>query len=110
MTNSCMMDLHKLNISATIARVGNFTRAAELLCMTQPAVSQQLAQLEKEIGVRNTAELLEMIAQDQVEIALAGSPAKREGVEITPFMEDRLVAIVSPEDELPGAHRPHKQQ
>src|SRR2546423_12670120 len=46
------MDLHKLRIFATIARVGNFTRAAEMLYMTQPTASQQLAQLEKEIGAK----------------------------------------------------------
>ncbi len=179
------MDLHKLRIFATIARTGNFTRAAELLYMTQPTASQQLAQLEKEVGsklierdtrqlrltpageallpyaeqmmaladsalesaraaagladqtlrlgvghlfavyllpgllsryrilfpvrrvrisVGNTAELLEMIASGQTEIALVGSPTEREGVEVIPFMQDRLVVIVSPEDRW--AHAP----
>jgi DNA-binding transcriptional LysR family regulator len=44
------MDLHKLRIFAEIARSGNFTRAAELLHMTQPTVSQQLAALEAQVG------------------------------------------------------------
>jgi LysR family transcriptional regulator, low CO2-responsive transcriptional regulator len=45
-----MLDLHKLNIFLTIARLRNFTRAAEYLHMTQPTVSQQLAALEAALG------------------------------------------------------------
>lgn len=45
-----MLDLHKLNIFVTVARLGNFTRAAEHLHMTQPTVSQQLAALEAALG------------------------------------------------------------
>ncbi len=45
-----MLDLHKLNIFLTIARLRSFTRAAERLHMTQPTVSQQLAALEAAIG------------------------------------------------------------
>src|ERR1051325_10155649 len=45
-----IMDLHKLRIFTTIAREGNVTRAAELLYVTQPTASQQLAQLELELG------------------------------------------------------------
>jgi len=44
------MDISKLRIFTTIARIGNFTRAAELLYLTQPTVSQQLATLEAHIG------------------------------------------------------------
>ena len=47
---SFMLDLHKLNIFVTVARLGNFTRAAEHLHMTQPTVSQQLAALEAALG------------------------------------------------------------
>ena len=45
-----MVDLHKLNIFLTIARLRSFTRAAERLHMTQPTVSQQLAALEAALG------------------------------------------------------------
>lgn len=44
------MDISKLRIFATVARVGNFTHAAERLYLTQPTVSQQLATLEAQIG------------------------------------------------------------
>jgi len=45
-----MLDLHKLNIFLTIARLRSFTRAAERLHMTQPTVSQQLVALEAALG------------------------------------------------------------
>ncbi|GAB4208240.1 MAG: selenium metabolism-associated LysR family transcriptional regulator [Roseiflexaceae bacterium] len=177
------MDLHKLRIFATVARIGNFTRAAEALHMTQPTVSQQIAVLEAQVGaplidrqtrrlrltpagealrpyaeqilalseaaleaaraaagladrtlrlgvghtlatyllpellrryrdlaprhrvrlsVGNTAELLEQVATDAVELALVGLPAQHSGVTLTPFRDDRLVVIVAPEDEWAG--------
>lgn len=173
------MDISKLRIFTTVARLGNFTRAAELLYLTQPTVSQQLATLEAQIGaplierlprrlkltpagaallpyaeqilaladagaeaaraaagladrtlrlgaghalatyllpdllrryrarypqravrisVGNTAELLELVAADAVELALVGSPAEHAKLDVTPFMHDRLVVIVAPDD------------
>lgn len=44
------LDLHKLEIFVTIARLASFTRAADHLHMTQPTISQQLAILEAQIG------------------------------------------------------------
>lgn len=171
--------MHKLRIFATIARLGNFTRAAEVLHMTQPTVSQQIAVLETQLGttlferqtrrlrltsagaalqpyaeqilaladtaatatraaagladrtlrlgvghalatyllpdllrgyrdqqpdntvrfsVGNTAELLELVASDAVELALVGTPAVLSGIEVVEFMRDRLVVIVAPDD------------
>jgi DNA-binding transcriptional LysR family regulator len=173
------MDIPKLRIFATVAKVGNFTRAAELLYLTQPTVSQQIAALEAQVGaslidrlprrlkltpageallpyaeqilaladagaeaaraaaglagrtlrlgaghtlatyllpdllsryrelhpgrlvrisVGNTAELLGLVASDAVELALVGSPAEHAKVLVTPFMHDRLVVIVAPDD------------
>lgn len=173
------MDISKLRIFATVARVGTFTRAAELLYLTQPTISQQIATLEAQLGtplierlprrlkltaageallpyaeqilalsdagaeaaraaagladrtlrlgaghtlaiyllpdllgryrdlypsrvvritVGNTAELLEQVAADAVELALVGSPAEHPKVRVTPFMHDRLVVIVAPAD------------
>src|SRR5258708_22583065 len=45
-----MIDLHKLRIFSTVARLSSFTRAADALHMTQPTVSQQLAMLESTLG------------------------------------------------------------
>lgn len=177
------MDLHKLKIFTTVAREGSFTRAAELLHMAQPTVSQQLAALEAQLGaplierqkraqrltpageallpyaerllaladeaseavrdaagladrtlrlgvghtlatyllpdllrryrdrfpqhraritVGNTTELLALVADGSVELALVGSPAERAGVAVAPFMRDRLVVIVAPGDAWAG--------
>src|SRR5258708_7442179 len=174
------MDLHKLRIFVTIARLMSFTRAADTLHMTQPTVSQQFAMLEAILGaplierdtrhlrltaageallpyaekllaladeateatraaagladrtlrlgaaptiatyllpgllsryriaysqpraritVGNTAELLSTVASGLIELALVGSPAEHPEVKVTPFMRDRLVVIVAPNDE-----------
>ncbi len=174
------MDIHKLHIFVTIARLGSFTRAAERLYMTQPTVSQQLATLEKSIGVTlierdtrhirltpagnvlleyaerllalageakdatraaagladrtlrlgvghmlatyllpevlsryrtlypdhitrisvgNTTELLEALADGTIDLAMVGSPAEHPDVSTVPFMHDKLVVIVPPDDE-----------
>jgi DNA-binding transcriptional LysR family regulator len=50
------------------------------------------------ISVGNSSELLELIASDTVELALVGSPAEHPKVLVTPFVEDRLVVIVAPQD------------
>lgn len=44
-------DARRLVVLSAIAEHGSFTRAAEALAMTQPAVSRQLAALERELGV-----------------------------------------------------------
>jgi LysR family transcriptional regulator, low CO2-responsive transcriptional regulator len=47
-----MLDIHKLRIFVFVARLGSFTRAAAMLHMTQPTVSQQIAGLESALGVQ----------------------------------------------------------
>lgn len=42
------MDFIKINTFSTVARLGSFTRAAEVLHLSQPAVSQQIRELENE--------------------------------------------------------------
>ncbi len=177
------MDLHKLRIFVAVARARHFTRAATLLHMSQPSVSQQIALLEAAIGtplllrqprhlqltpageallayaeqllaladeaadaarvaaglsdrtlrlgighvlatyllpdlwrryqatypehrvqvtVGNTAELLEAVAQEAVELALVGLPANHVGILVRPFMDDRLVVIIAPGDPWTG--------
>ena len=46
------MELRVLRYFLTVAREENITKAAELLHVSQPAVSRQLAQLEDELGVK----------------------------------------------------------
>src|SRR6476469_10516190 len=45
-----MPDLRHLRTFATVAERGSFSAAAEALGVTQPAVSQQIQALEREIG------------------------------------------------------------
>ena len=46
-----MLDLYKLEIFLRVVREGSFSRAAERLLMTQPAVSQHIQDLENQLGV-----------------------------------------------------------
>lgn len=47
-----MLDDFRLKVFKTVAREGSFTKAAAVLGVTQPAVSQNIAELEKAAGVR----------------------------------------------------------
>jgi len=50
------------------------------------------------ISVGNTGELLALVASEAAELALVGSPAEYPDIVVTPFMHDRLVVIVAPND------------
>src|SRR5215211_283774 len=72
------MDLPKLRIFVAVARLGNFTRAAELLYLTQPTVSQQIAVLEAQLGTP----LIERLPR-QLRLTAAGTA-------LLPYAEDIL--------------------
>ena len=55
------MDINQLEVLVAVAQEKSFSRAAEILQRTQPAVSQAIQRLEKEIG--------ENIAQEEKEAA-----------------------------------------
>jgi len=46
------MDLSELQVFLTVAREGSFSRAAERLYRTQPAVSLAIRKLEDDLGQR----------------------------------------------------------
>lgn len=46
------MDLNSLNTFLVVAKEGNLTKAAERLCLTQPALSHQLKKLQGQLGVQ----------------------------------------------------------
>ncbi|NRQ38911.1 LysR family transcriptional regulator [Nonomuraea sp. NN258] len=47
-----MLDLWSLRVLAEVGEHGSFSAAAEALSMTQPAVSRQIAAMERHTGVR----------------------------------------------------------
>jgi DNA-binding transcriptional LysR family regulator len=47
-----MLDPRRLALLREVVRHGSFSRAAQALYLTQPAVSRQIAKLEHEVGVR----------------------------------------------------------
>jgi DNA-binding transcriptional LysR family regulator len=47
-----MLDPRRLLTFREVARLGSFSRAAEQLSLTQPAVSQQILSLERQLGTR----------------------------------------------------------
>src|SRR5215210_1116223 len=47
-----MIDPRRVLTFREVARLGSFSRAAEALALTQPAVSQQVAALERQAGAR----------------------------------------------------------
>ena len=46
------MELRVLNYFLMVAREENMTRASQLLHVTQPTLSRQIAQLEEELGIK----------------------------------------------------------
>jgi len=46
------MDIKLLRSFITLAGLGHFGRAADVLCVTQPTLSKQIANLEAELGAR----------------------------------------------------------
>jgi DNA-binding transcriptional LysR family regulator len=47
-----MLDPRRMLTFRKVARLGSFSRAAEELSLTQPAVSQQILSLERQLGIR----------------------------------------------------------
>ncbi len=47
-----MLDPRRLALLREVVRHGSFSKAAQALFLTQPAVSRQVAKLEREVGVR----------------------------------------------------------
>ena len=50
------MDIRILRYFLTVVREGSITRAAEVLHITQPTLSRQLAQLEEDLSIRDCKE------------------------------------------------------
>ena len=46
------MEMHQLRYAVAIARMGNFSKAAQHCNVAQPSLSQQIRKLEEELGER----------------------------------------------------------
>jgi DNA-binding transcriptional LysR family regulator len=44
------LNLRQLQTFVTVARLGSFTRAARLLHLSQPALTKQVRQLDRDLG------------------------------------------------------------
>jgi DNA-binding transcriptional LysR family regulator len=57
------LDIQSLRSFLKVAELGSFTRAAQALSLTQPAISQQIRRLEELLGV-------ELFARDNRQVLL----------------------------------------
>lgn len=81
------MDLRQLRYFAAVADTLNFSRAAESLYVSQSALSQQIAELERELGVR-----LFLRDKRSVELTEAGENVLREAKFLL-IHADKLTAV-----------------
>src|SRR3954466_8327942 len=84
---SCnLMDLNPLRYFAEVAKMRNFTRAAENCHVAQPALSQQIKRLETLLGLK----LLKRLPR--------GAALTSEGEILLPYFQQVLTAIQDAED------------
>lgn len=84
------------------ARLGNYSRAAEELCVSQSAISHQIAQLEEQLGqplFRRKGRGVELTVAGSLLLDSVGKSLDqlRNGLaRIETYMDDRLVTLVCP--------------
>ncbi len=91
------MELRVLNYFLTAAREENITRAAELLHITQPTLSRQLQQLERELGVK-----LFHRGKHSICLTPEGLLFRRRAQEIAALAEKAKEELSPAEEELTG--------
>src|SRR4051794_19635505 len=88
-----MLDAWTLRVLSEVAEHGSFSAAAEALSMTQPAVSRQIAALERRLGVRLFQRLprgVRATSAGQIAIELA-----RDALTRLQLIETRMAALVT---------------
>ncbi len=91
------MDLHQLRGFFEIAREGSFTRAADKLFLTQPAISLQIKALEEELG-----EVLFERQRKGIRMTPAGEILYGRAQEVFERLEMAREEIAALQDELQG--------
>lgn len=74
------------------------TLATYLLPRVLSSYREQYPHFKVRLAIGNTTTLLSKTASGEIDLALVGSPAAHPDLDLKPFMHDRLVVIVSPQD------------
>ncbi len=91
------MELRQLETFARVAALGSFTRAAEELALTQPAVTRQIAALERELHTR----LLDRMGR-RAQLTAAGEALYRYASEILRLTEEAQRAVADVAEGVAG--------
>ena len=91
------MEIRVLQYFLTVAREGNITKAAEVLHITQPTLSRQLAQLEEEVGVR-----LFVRGTRTITLTNEGILLRRRAEEIVSLVDKTAGELLEQEKQLAG--------
>lgn len=92
------MELNEIEAFVSIARVGGFTRAATILCISQPAISRRVELLERELG----APLFERLSTG-VRLTEAGRTFLPYAQQVLAAMQDGVAAVHALEEEEQGS-------
>lgn len=91
------MELRTLRYFLTVAREGSLTRAANVLYVTQPALSRQLKSLEEELGAK-----LLVRGSHSVTLTEQGSLLKQRSEEIVQLADKTVAEFAAPADAIAG--------
>lgn len=91
------MDFKQLRYFVRIAELGNMTRASESLCIAQPALSQQIANLEAELDTRLFDRSVQGVKPTQ-----SGQLLLRHAKSLLKQLEDTRAAIANETDQPTG--------
>ena len=91
------MELRALRYFLTIAREENFSKAAEMLHVTQPTMSRQISQMEDELGVK-----LFRRSTRNVVLTNEGMLFRRRAEEILSLLDKAEQEVLQPSRELEG--------
>ncbi|MHA7582914.1 LysR family transcriptional regulator [Paenibacillus vandeheii] len=91
------MDIRVFNYFLTVANVGNITKAAEILHITQPTLSRQLMDLEEELGTR-----LFVRGKRQITLTNSGLLFQQRVKEIVSLLDKTERDLVEQEDMIGG--------
>src|SRR5947208_15637301 len=96
----CMEDMHQLRVFTAVADNLSFTRAAEVMFMTQSGVSHQISRLESGVGAK-----LFNRAPRNVSLTRAGQTLLHHARKLFAGMDDAVAAVRQASDPDSGTLR-----